>query len=140
MVGLLFMDLDGFKAVNDNFGHDVGDELLIAVSRRLEDFLRKTDTLCRQGGDEFVLLLPQAPDLEALMGLAERILAVVREPFTNVHGCAVVKISVSIGIARWPEHGADTDALMQAADRAMYLCKQSGNQQPVLAEPQKAAA
>lgn len=139
MVGLLFMDLNGFKAVNDNFGHDVGDELLIAVSRRLEDFLRKTDTLCRQGGDEFVLLLPQAPDLDTLMGLAERILAVVREPFTNLQGCEVVRISVSIGIARWPEHGADTDALIQAADRAMYRCKQSSNQQPVLAEPTPAS-
>lgn len=105
MVGLMFMDLDGFKAVNDNFGHDIGDELLIAVSRRLETFLRKTDTLCRQGGDEFVLLLPQAPDLDGLMGLAQRIQAEVRQPYTSVHGSEVLRISVSIGIARWPEHG-----------------------------------
>ncbi|MFM7315239.1 MAG: CHASE domain-containing protein, partial [Cyanobium sp.] len=84
-VGLLFMDLDGFKAVNDGFGHDVGDALLIAVSRRLETFLRKTDTLCRQGGDEFVLLLPQAPDLDDLLDLAERIQAEVRQPYTGLH-------------------------------------------------------
>ena len=135
MVGLMFMDLNGFKAVNDNFGHDIGDGLLIAVSRRLETFLRKTDTLCRQGGDEFVLLLPQAPDLDGLMGLAERIQAKVREPYTSVHGSEVLHISVSIGIARWPEHGADTDSLMQAADRAMYLCKQSADLQPVMADP-----
>lgn len=133
-VGLLFMDLDGFKAVNDNFGHDVGDALLIAVSRRLDTFLRKTDTLCRQGGDEFVLLLPQAPDLDGLLELAERIQAEVRQPFSGIHDTAVLRISVSIGIARWPEHGTGTDALMQAADRAMYRCKQSDDQQPVTAD------
>ena len=140
MVGLMFMDLDGFKAVNDNFGHDIGDELLIAVSRRLETFLRKTDTLCRQGGDEFVLLLPQAPDLDGLMGLAKRIQAEVRAPYTSVHGSEVLRISVSIGIARWPEHGGDSDALMQAADRAMYRCKHSDDQKPVMGEPLKASS
>ena len=133
MVGLMYMDLDGFKAVNDSFGHDIGDELLIAVSRRLETFLRKTDTLCRQGGDEFILMLPQAPDLEMLMGLATRIQAELRRPFTSLHGNNVIRISVSIGIARWPEHGADSDALMQAADRAMYECKKSDDQKPVMA-------
>jgi len=133
LVGLMLMDLDGFKAVNDTYGHDVGDQLLIAVSRRLEAFLRKTDTICRQGGDEFILLLPKAPDLEALMALAERIQAEVRQPYTNVHGSEVVRISVSIGIARWPEHGSDIDALMQAADRAMYQSKQTADHLPVIA-------
>ncbi len=133
MVALMFMDLDGFKTVNDSFGHDIGDQLLIAVSRRLETFLRKTDTICRQGGDEFILMLPQAPDLEVLMGLATRIQAELRKPFTNLHGNNVIRISVSIGVARWPEHGGDTDALMQAADRAMYRCKQSDDQEPVMA-------
>ncbi len=133
MVGLMFMDLNGFKAVNDTFGHDVGDKLLIAVSRRLEAFLRKTDTICRQGGDEFILMLPQAPDLETMMDLADRIQTELRLPFTGLHGSEVLRISVSIGIARWPEHGADTDALMQAADRAMYQSKKSADQQPVMA-------
>ena len=139
MVGLMYMDLDGFKAVNDSFGHDIGDELLIAVSRRLETFLRKTDTLCRQGGDEFILMLPQAPDLEMLMGLATRIQAELRRPFTSLHGNNVIRISVSIGIARWPEHGADSDVLMQAADRAMYDCKKSDDQKPVMAGSRTAA-
>ena len=133
MVALMFMDLDGFKAVNDTFGHDVGDQLLIAVSRRLEAFLRKTDTICRQGGDEFILMLPQAPDFETLMALAQRIQAELRLPFTGLHGSETVQISVSIGIARWPEHGADIDALMQAADRAMYQSKKSAGQDPVMA-------
>jgi len=133
MVALMFMDLDGFKAVNDTFGHDVGDQLLIAVSRRLEAFLRKTDTICRQGGDEFILMLPQAPDFETLMALAQRIQAELRLPFTGLHGSETVQISVSIGIARWPEHGADIDALMQAADRAMYQSKKSADQDPVMA-------
>ena len=133
MVALMFMDLDGFKAVNDNFGHDIGDKLLIAVSRRLEGFLRKTDTICRQGGDEFILMLPQAPDLETLMALAQRIQAELRLPFTGLHGTEVLRISVSIGIARWPEHGSDIDALMQAADQAMYRSKNSDDQLPVMA-------
>lgn len=133
MVGLMYMDLDGFKAVNDSFGHDIGDELLIAVARRLESFLRKTDTLCRQGGDEFVLLLPQAPDCDTLLALAERIGSSLREPYTSARGNTVLRISVSIGIARYPEHGADSDALMQAADQAMYLSKKSDDQTPVLA-------
>lgn len=134
-VGLMFMDLDGFKAVNDSYGHDVGDALLIAVSRRLESLLRKSDTLCRQGGDEFVLLLPQAVDRAGLMELAKRIQAAVSKPYTCIHGIEVLHIAVSIGIACWPEHGADVDALMQAADRAMYRCKQSESPEPVIAEP-----
>jgi diguanylate cyclase (GGDEF)-like protein len=133
MVALMYMDLDGFKAVNDSFGHDVGDQLLIAVSRRLEAFLRKTDTICRQGGDEFILMLPQAPDLETLMALAQRIQTELRLPFTGLYGNEVIRISVSIGIARWPEHGADIDALMQAADRAMYRSKHSDDAQPLMA-------
>jgi len=133
MVALMFMDLDGFKAVNDSFGHDIGDKLLIAVSRRLEGFLRKTDTICRQGGDEFILMLPQAPDLETLMALAQRIQAELRLPFTGLHGTVVLRISVSIGIARWPEHGSDIDALMQAADQAMYSSKNSDDELPVMA-------
>jgi len=140
-VGLMFMDLDGFKAVNDTYGHVVGDQLLIAVSRRLETFLRKTDTVCRQGGDEFILMLPHAPDLETLMGLAERIQADLRKPFTSVPGTEELRISVSIGVARWPEHGSDTDAVMQAADRAMYQSKRSANKNPVLADcPSEPAA
>ena len=133
-VGLMFMDLDGFKAVNDTYGHVVGDQLLIAVSRRLETFLRKTDTVCRQGGDEFILMLPHASDFETLMGLAERIQADLKKPFTSVPGNEELRISVSIGVARWPEHGSDTDALMQAADRAMYQSKKSANKNPVLAD------
>ncbi|MFM7652209.1 MAG: diguanylate cyclase domain-containing protein, partial [Vulcanococcus sp.] len=96
-VGLLFMDLDGFKAVNDTFGHDVGDALLIAVSRRLETFLRKTDTLCRQGGDEFVLLLPQAPDLDDLMDLAERIQSEVGHQQQAVQSKANAAFQPSVG-------------------------------------------
>lgn len=139
MVGVMFMDLDGFKAVNDNFGHAIGDDLLIAVSKRLQDFLRKTDTLCRQGGDEFVLLLPQAPDLDSLMSLAERIRAAVSQPYHGIHPTVDLRISVSIGISRWPEHGADADALMLAADRAMYQSKHGGDSLPIVAAPLQGA-
>lgn len=132
-VGLLYMDLNGFKAVNDKFGHEVGDALLIAVSRRLETFLRKTDTLSRQGGDEFVLLLPSAPDMSGLMVLAERIQAELRQPFSGVHDSELLVISVSIGIARWPEHGDNSNALIQTADQAMYRCKNSDDRKPVMA-------
>lgn len=79
-------------------------------------------------------MLPHASDFETLMGLAERIQADLKKPFTSVPGNEELRISVSIGVARWPEHGSDTDALMQAADRAMYQSKKSANKHPVMAE------
>ncbi len=132
-VGLLFMDLDGFKPVNDAHGHGVGDQLLQLVARRLQQNVRETDTLCRQGGDEFVLLIPNAPDLEQLVALARKLQEAVARPYRELPG--QVAVTVSIGIARWPDHGVDADQLLDAADAAMYLAKHGAPDHIAVATP-----
>ncbi|MCP9850153.1 diguanylate cyclase domain-containing protein [Cyanobium sp. Morenito 9A2] len=122
-VGLLFMDLDGFKAINDQLGHDVGDQLLKRVAERLQEGVRETDTLCRQGGDEFVLLIPQAGSFEQLLALGQKLIEQVSRPYPELPG--TVHIGMSVGIARWPENGNDADALLKAADIAMYAAKEA---------------
>ena len=130
-VGLLFLDLDGFKPVNDRFGHSTGDALLQAVAARLLASVRASDTLCRQGGDEFVLLIPEGPDLDQLTALAGKLQARIRESYPQLP--EGVHISASIGIARWPDHAEDADSLLDAADNAMYLAKGSGGQSIAIA-------
>ena len=120
-VGLLFLDLNSFKPVNDRYGHSTGDALLQAVAGRLLDSIRESDTLCRQGGDEFVLLIPDAPSLEELVALAEKLQSSLVLPYSDLPGS--ISISASIGVARWPDHAADADGLINAADNAMYLAK-----------------
>ena len=120
-VGLLFLDLNGFKPINDRYGHSTGDALLQAVAVRLLDSIRESDTLCRQGGDEFVLLIPDAPDLHELVALAEKLQTNLMQPYSDLPGS--ISISASIGVARWPEHAADADGLLDAADNAMYQAK-----------------
>lgn len=125
-VGLIFIDLNGFKPINDTYGHLAGDQLLQAVSRRLQDCLRDSDSLCRLGGDEFVLLIPNAERLEHLERLAERLQAALRAPFRDIAEVEV-RISASFGIARWPDHAANADQLLQVADKAMYRAKSLAN-------------
>ena len=120
-VGLLFLDLNGFKPVNDRFGHSTGDALLQAVAVRLLASIRESDTLCRQGGDEFVLLIPDAPDLDQLVALAEKLQASLKQPYSDLPGG--ITVSASIGVARWPDHATDGDRLLDAADNAMYRAK-----------------
>ncbi len=124
-VGLMFIDLDNFKPVNDRWGHGTGDVLLQAVAQRLHDAVRSSDTLCRQGGDEFVLLVPDAPSVENLTLLARKLQTALHQPFNNEEELpAEVTISASIGIARWPNHAQSAESLMNAADSAMYHAKQ----------------
>lgn len=123
-VGLLFLDLDGFKPVNDHFGHGTGDCLLQAVANRLLSSIRKSDTLCRQGGDEFVLLVPEVEDLAQLVSLAEKLLLSLQEPYPDLP--SEITIGASIGVACWPEHAEDADGLLDAADNAMYQAKHQG--------------
>jgi diguanylate cyclase (GGDEF)-like protein/PAS domain S-box-containing protein len=133
-VGLLFLDLNGFKPVNDRFGHASGDLLLQAVAQRLQQNVRECDTLCRQGGDEFVLLIPDAPDLEQLRHLAEKLQQAVAGPYPEL--AEEMRISASIGIARWPDHAQDADSLLDAADMAMYAAKEAPADHIALATPQ----
>lgn len=120
---LFFMDLDGFKAVNDIYGHHIGDQLLIQVAKRITDIVRQEDTVARLGGDEFVLLIEQG-NPEDSATLAQRLIEGIAEPYL-IAG-AKVQVSTSIGIALFPEDGGDTHELMVNADAAMYHAKQYG--------------
>ncbi|MCX6009550.1 MAG: diguanylate cyclase, partial [Chloroflexi bacterium] len=123
-LAVLMLDLDRFKAINDSMGHDVGDKLLKAVGKRLEVTMRKSDTVARIGGDEFVLLLPQIPKADEASKFAQRILDAFREPF--VFDDHQIDITTSIGIAVYPEGGKDIESLLKSADTAMYRAKEQG--------------
>ncbi len=126
---LLFLDLDGFKHVNDTLGHSAGDDLLVETARRIRVCLREADTAYRFGGDEFVAFLPEIGEPQWAVTVAERILAAVRLPFelsTDTQDKARVEIGVSIGVAVMPEHGEDAEAATKNADIAMYCSKEAG--------------
>ena len=118
---ILFIDLDRFKPINDAHGHETGDEVLVEVARRLGSLLRETDLVCRQGGDEFVVLLPDHHTEEGLISLAQKLLDAIETPYT-VKGRSL-ELTASIGIAIFPEHGDTVDKLIQNADAAMYQAK-----------------
>jgi len=123
-LAVVFIDLDGFKAVNDSYGHDVGDELLVVVSRRMLDCLREADTLARIGGDEFVAVLADLESPAAFEAVVCRLLTAVAEPVTV--GAVVTAVSASIGVTVYPQDNVDGDQLMRHADQAMYQAKTSG--------------
>lgn len=124
MLGILFLDLDGFKPVNDNFGHDVGDEVLKEISKRLTKSVRNIDTVARIGGDEFVILIPYIVDDMILKIIASRIIEVINEKiYTNNHE---LTIGVSIGISIYSKDGFEMDELIKKADLAMYRVKKAG--------------
>jgi diguanylate cyclase (GGDEF)-like protein len=126
-MAILFIDLDGFKKVNDSLGHAGGDQLLHIVAMRFRGCVRGVDTLARIGGDEFAVLVADAAEPERLAEVALRLIDVVREPFV-IDETSVV-LGVSIGIARSPDDGADVKTMLQAADRAMYSAKLAGGNQ-----------
>jgi diguanylate cyclase (GGDEF)-like protein len=123
-VAMLFLDLDNFKRVNDTLGHAAGDQLLQEVVTRLTHCMRESDTISRQGGDEFILLLNDVPDLETVERIVEEILANISEPM-EINGL-VLNTSCSLGVAIYPEDGSDFDRLLQKADTAMYNAKDAG--------------
>jgi diguanylate cyclase (GGDEF)-like protein/PAS domain S-box-containing protein len=123
-VALLFLDLDDFKAVNDTYGHLMGDRLLQSVAARLEACVRTTDTVCRRGGDEFVILLAEIEDPQDAARVAEKVLAVLLEPHV-VEG-VTLQTRASIGISLCPDDGDDADDLIKNADTAMYQAKAEG--------------
>ena len=123
-IALLFLDLDRFKMINDSLGHPVGDALLKAVVERLKRCVRDADTISRQGGDEFVIVLGDVRDSEAVARIAEKIHQRMAEPF--VIDNHALTTSFSIGIALYPDDGEDFDTLTKKADTAMYHAKQAG--------------
>ena len=124
MVGVMFIDLDRFKLVNDTYGHAEGDELLKKVAHRLISCVRAGDTLARKGGDEFTALLPDLAQAEDASIIADKILNALRSPF-NVAGHEF-RVTASIGIAVFPRDGENVDALLKNADIAMYRVKADG--------------
>lgn len=123
-VGIVMLDLDNFKDVNDTLGHDVGDTLLKAVAERLSGTLRKSDTVARFGGDEFVLIFPDMEVIEEAIQVVQKIIDRFNKPFLiDTHQLVV---TTSIGIAVYPNDGMDEEILMKNADIAMYQAKQAG--------------
>ncbi|GLQ31011.1 sensor domain-containing diguanylate cyclase [Litoribrevibacter albus] len=122
--GLLFVDLDKFKPVNDQYGHAVGDELLISFAERLKQRLRETDTIARIGGDEFLILLENTPHISDARIIATQIIEVTSQVFEirDHH----IRIGCSIGIAMYPTHGTTLEQLVSAGDQAMYKVKSTG--------------
>lgn len=123
-VGVLFLDLDHFKTINDSLGHEAGDELLKAVTERLRNRLRQEDTLARQGGDEFILVLPDIVEPAAAGQVAEYLLEALRAPFP-LKG-QPLHVNVSIGISTYPLDADDAPTLIRFADNAMYQVKSAG--------------
>ena len=123
-VALMFLDLDRFKTINDSLGHPVGDALLREVVERLKSCVRESDTISRQGGDEFIILLNDVRDSEAVARVAEKIHQRMAEPI--VIGNHSLSSSFSIGVALYPDDGEDFDSLLQKADTAMYHAKEAG--------------
>ncbi|MDX8127297.1 diguanylate cyclase [Methylomonas sp. OY6] len=128
-LAVLFLDLDGFKDVNDEMGHDAGDELLRAVARRFEQCCREVDTVARLGGDEFVFVLTSLHSVLAAKQVALNVLKAINQAFL-IHG-KTVKIGASIGIAMYPTDHFEAELLIKCADDAMYLAKQRGKNQLV---------
>jgi diguanylate cyclase (GGDEF)-like protein/PAS domain S-box-containing protein len=120
-MAVLFIDLDGFKGINDSLGHAIGDRLLQAVAERLQSLLRSGDTVARLGGDEFVIVIESCRSREGVVHIAEKLLAAIAEPL-HVNGNEL-EVRGSIGIAIAPQDGQDPDEIMNAADQAMYRVK-----------------
>lgn len=124
-LAVMYMDLDGFKRVNDEHGHEAGDVVLQTLARRIQRCIRASDTLARIGGDEFVVLLQDVHDEQAALQLAEKFNAEVRRPIPLPDG-GEGHVSLSIGIAVYPQHGSSADELSEHADQAMYQVKKGG--------------
>ncbi len=132
-VGVLLLDLDGFKSVNDKFGHETGDKLLQRVAERLLCCIRDADTACRYGGDEFVVLLPDVDGEKSTAEVAQKIRLNLANPYLiDDHSIA---LTASIGIAVYPYDGNNQDDLIRRADIAMYLAKAHNNPQIPTLQP-----
>ncbi|MDR3221292.1 MAG: diguanylate cyclase [Candidatus Accumulibacter sp.] len=131
--GLLMIDLDRFKPVNDQYGHSVGDILLSAVAERLQKCLRESDTLARVGGDEFVAILPMVGDARDAARVARKLRRALCSPFALTDDITV-NIDCSVGIAVYPDHGDEENTLLKKADDAMYVAKSMGRSKVYFAE------
>jgi diguanylate cyclase len=122
---LLMVDLNGFKAINDTYGHGAGDQVLRTVAQRLVATVRGSDTVARLGGDEFVLLIESFEDPDELVHLGRKLIAAISADIALANQGAV-NVGASVGFALFPRNGTDLDSLLDTADRGMYDCKASG--------------
>tara|TARA_Y100001933_G_scaffold200935_1_gene202400 strand:+ start:406 stop:1428 length:1023 start_codon:yes stop_codon:yes gene_type:complete len=129
-IGVLFIDIDRFKSVNDRFGHQIGDELLVLVARCLAGCLRETDTLCRYGGDEFVVLLGHIRQAGDAAKVARKLQSCLAD--ADLLPAHALSLSVSIGVSVYPDDGADLGSLLQKADGSMFEGKKDSPLDPVL--------
>ena len=135
LLAVCFLDLDDFKSVNDNYGHKVGDELLIEVARRIKLNIREEDTVSRQGGDEFTLLLGEIESYPQCEQMLQRLLLSLAEPYLN--NDVSHRITASIGLSLFPYDDADLDTLLRHADQSMYQAKLDGRNQYHLFNPEQ---
>lgn len=126
-LGVMYLDLDGFKLVNDTHGHEAGDHVLQVTARRLASTLRAGDTVARLGGDEFVLLLPAVAGPDEARKVGEKLVAALEQPID--WNAATLRVSASIGLALYPDDGDEPETLLRRADKAMYRAKSGGSGQ-----------
>lgn len=132
-MALVFLDLDGFKQINDTMGHESGDALLRIVAQRLTAAVRQVDTVARLGGDEFVIALSEVGCADDALKVAQKVIAAVSAPY-DIDG-QTVNVTTSAGLSIYPAHGEDTETLTKAADRALYKAKHTGKNTYRIAEP-----
>ncbi len=132
-LGLLFLDLNGFKKINDTLGHEAGDQVLMAVAKRLTACARENDTVARLGGDEFTVILAGAEQRSDVERVVQKILEALKQ--TLLITLEPVQISASIGISSYPQNASTPNALLDAADQAMYTAKKTGTNQMCFYNP-----
>jgi diguanylate cyclase (GGDEF)-like protein len=133
MIATMFLDLDDFKMINDTMGHDIGDQLLVEVSKRLVNTLRKCDTVARIGGDEFIMVIENVENMDYINIVSEKIIQCFNDPFRfNNHECF---ITTSLGVAIYPNDGVNAEELIKNADIAMYMAKRKDKNQYVICTP-----
>ncbi|AYD02886.1 sensor domain-containing diguanylate cyclase [Neorhizobium sp. NCHU2750] len=128
--GVLYLDMDGFKAINDRYGHHTGDEVLTYAAKRISECIRAQDVVVRMGGDEFAIFVPDPPDITALSDLSERLLGEFRRPFVAEE--KILNARLSIGAALAPNAGSERLSLLKAVDEALYQAKEAGRDRFVL--------